>query len=203
MNTKELIGLKIEDILVWSQMDVVGLDEAEVFIKLKNDKVVGIPWDFESEEIEKEVRKGSFSIVKKASSLIKFRSEKYNLPEGKTYRDIMNEINEKQKSSFFGRLKLFFGIKDAIPKQYVIRKTYYEENPFGKIKDLMIVDFLMFDEYDSVGFLELEDGSVISEIATAPHGTGMAGLSYFENLEEFEDRCGANYNRLTLTLKLQ
>ncbi len=34
MNTKELIGNRVKDILVWSKMEVGGLDEGQVFIEL-------------------------------------------------------------------------------------------------------------------------------------------------------------------------
>ena len=38
--------------------------------------------------------------------------------------------------------------------------------------------------------LELENGNIITEIATGPHGTGMAGLHIFQSLKDFEKKCG-------------
>lgn len=43
MDTKYIIGHKIKDILVWSKIEVGGLDEAEVFIELENGITIGIP----------------------------------------------------------------------------------------------------------------------------------------------------------------
>ena len=54
----------------------------------------------------------------------------------------------------------------------------------------------MFDNYDSAGFLELENGFIISETISSPHGTGAAGLNFYENLSDFEECCGSDYKRL-------
>lgn len=54
----------------------------------------------------------------------------------------------------------------------------------------------MFDDSDSVGFIELENGYIITEILMSPHGTGMAGLNYFDSLKTFEDSCGTEYKRM-------
>ena len=54
----------------------------------------------------------------------------------------------------------------------------------------------MFDDSDSVGFIELENGFIITETIMSPHGTGMAGLNYFESLESFEESCGTDYKRI-------
>ena len=47
----------------------------------------------------------------------------------------------------------------------------------------------MFDDSDSVGFLELENGYIITETIISPHGTGAAGLNYYESLESFKESC--------------
>lgn len=57
MNIKEIIGRTIIDILVWSKMEVGGLDEAEVSISLDNNKIIGIPWNFETMNINNNPKK--------------------------------------------------------------------------------------------------------------------------------------------------
>jgi hypothetical protein len=46
----------------------------------------------------------------------------------------------------------------------------------------------MFDNSDSVGFLELANGCFITETIVAPHGKGHAGLNFYQSLEELESR---------------
>ena len=38
--------------------------------------------------------------------------------------------------------------------------------------------------------------SLITETIMSPHGTGMAGLNYYDSLKSFEERFGKNYKRL-------
>ncbi|WP_046755160.1 hypothetical protein [Kordia jejudonensis] len=196
MNTKELIGTSIKDILLWSKLEVGGIDEAEVFIKLTNDKTVKIPWSSTSENIETKLKSGAQSLIQKAKNKIKIDTIEYNFPEGKTWNDIQKEVEEHQKSSLFGRLKYMIGIKNKIPKEYIIETITYQDNTIKKLENEKIVDFLIFEDADSVGFLELENGNLLSETITAPHGTGMAGLVFFENIQEFESHCGTDYKRL-------
>ena len=53
----------------------------------------------------------------------------------------------------------------------------------------------MFEDSD-VGFIELENGYILTETIMSPHGTGMAGLNYYESLESFEESCGTDYKRI-------
>lgn len=84
----------------------------------------------------------------------------------------------------------------GIPKEYKVYKTEYRENKLKFLKNQKIIDFLMFDDSDSVGFLELENGYIITETMISPHGTGMAGLNYYDNLKSFEEYCGTGYKRI-------
>ena len=191
MNTQEIIGRTISDIFVWSKMEVGGLDEAEVSIQLDNGKVIGIPWDFESERIEKELRKDSESLFSDLSDIPEYHIN----PEGKSIQEVL-DTKKKIESSFFGRIKKAVGLGEGIPKEYRVYKTEYRENKLKHLKNQKIKDFLMFDDSDSVGFIELENGFIITETIMSPHGTGMAGLNYFESLESFEESCGTDYKRI-------
>ena len=191
MNIKDLIGHQIKDILVWSKLELGGLDEAEVFIKLENGKTIGIPWDFDTKDIEQKIRKGARSLFVNLADIPVYEIN----PEGKTIAEVL-AAKEKRANSFFGRIKKVFGIKEGIPKEYRIHKTSYVENKTKYLQNQKIVDFLVFENSDSVGFLELENGYLISETTMAPHGTGMAGLNFYENLQKFESNCGTDYKRL-------
>ena len=191
MNTQEILGRTISNIFVWSKMEVGGLDEVEVSIQLDNGKVIGIPWNFESERIEKELRKDSESLFSDLSDIPEYH---INL-EGKSIQEVL-DAKKKRESSFFGRIKKVFGLDEGIPKEYRVYKTEYRETKLKHLKNQKIKDFLMFDDSDSVGFIELENGFIITETRMSPHGTGMAGLNYYESLESFEESCGTDYKRI-------
>ncbi len=197
MNTKSLIGNRIKDIYVWTEMEVGGLDQGQVFVELTTGQIVRIPWDFDSENIETNPKTNSKSLIQKSPNKFKVNSIEFNLPKGKTFQDVRKEVKTKQNSTFFGRLKSVFKINYGIPKKYISKTTGIVDNEMKKLKNLKITDFLMFEDSDSVGYLELENGNIITETLTAPHGTGMAGLNVFENLKDFENLCGTEYKRLT------
>lgn len=191
MNTKEIIGRSITDILVWSKMEVDGLDEVEVFIQLDNKKTIGIPWNFESENLETEPRKDSKSLFYNLSEI----PEYYINPEGKTIQEVL-DAKKKNQSSFFGRIKKAVGLEEGIPREYKVYKTEYRENKLMYLKNQKIMDFIMFEDSDFGCFLELKNGFIITETMMSPHGTGMAGLNYFESLKSFEERYGVDYKRI-------
>lgn len=191
MCTKEIIGRTITDILVWSKMEIGGLDEAEVYIQLDNGKITGIPWDFESKNLERQPKKDSKSLFSDLSDIPEYHINS----EGKAIQEVLDE-KKKRGNSFFGGIKKAIGLNEGIPKEYKVYKTEYRENKLKYLKNQTIVDFLMFDDSDSVGFLELKNGYIITETMMVPHGTGLAGLNYYENLEFFEKSCGTDYKRM-------
>ncbi len=191
MTTKEIIGRTITDIFVWSKMEAGGLDEAEVLIQLDNGKTIRIPWDFEAENIENKPKKDSESLFTDLGDIAEYHIN----PEGKTIQEILNAKKEKE-STILGRIKKALGLSEGIPEEYRPYKIEYRENKLKYLKNQKIVDFFMFDHYDSVGFIELENGYIITETMMSPHGTGMAGLNYYESLKSFEDSCGKDYKRM-------
>ena len=172
-------------------MEVGGLDKAEVAIQLDNGKLIGIPWDFDSENIEKVLRAGSESLF---SSLGDIPVYSVN-PEGKTIQEVL-DVKKKRESSFLCILKNRIGLGDRNLKAYKVCKTEYRENKFKFLKDQIIIDFLLLEDSDSAGFIELENGYIITENIMSPHGTGMAGLIYYESLQDFEESCGQEYKRI-------
>ena len=191
MNTKDIIGKTITDIFVRSKMEFGGLDEADVFIELENERIIAMPWDFESENREQRPGKDWKSIFSDMSDVPEFHIN----PERKTIAEIL-ESQKKRASSVLGRIKKALGIPEGISGAYKPYKIQYKKNRLNHIKNKKIVDFLMFEGADSAVHIELENGYFITETKMSPHGTGMAGLNYFESLSAFEDSCGTNYTRL-------
>lgn len=191
MNTKEIIGRTVTDILVWSKMDLGGLDEAEVYIQLDNNKIIGIPWDFESENLERQPKQDSKSLFSDLNDIAEYLIN----PEGKSIQEVIDS-KKKRESSFLGRIKKAIGLGEGLPREYRVYKTVLRENKLKYLRDQKIVDFLMLDDPNSDGFLELENGYILKETIMAPHGTGMAGLNYYDSLKKFEERFGKNYKRI-------
>jgi len=191
MQTHELIGQTITDIFVWSNIEVGGLDEAEVFIKLDNGIIVGFPWHIDSSNIEKPLRDDAKSVFDNLSEIPII----YVNPGGQSIEEIIT-AKKKRDASLFGRMKHIFGLNKGVPKEYKPYKTEFIENPLKHLKTQKIGDFLMIDDADSPGYLELENGYIITETPLSPHGTGMAGLNYYKSLSDFEECCGTNYHRL-------
>lgn len=114
--------------------------------------------------------------------------------EGKIIQETVDTQKERQ-SSVLCRIKNSLGLGGGMPKAYKTHHIEYRENELKYLKNQKIVDFLMFEDSDSVGFLELENGYIITETTFSPHGTGMAGLTYFQDIIQFEERCGKDYQR--------
>jgi hypothetical protein len=191
MNTKEIIGRTITDILAWYKTEIGGLDKAEVFIQLDNEKTIVIPWDFESKNLETKPRRGSISIFSNMDDITEYH---VNI-ERKAIQEVI-EARKRRESSVLGLIKKALGLGEKIPKEYKVYKIVTKENNLKYLKNQKIVDFLMFDDYDSAGFFELENGYIITETRISPNGTGASGLNYFENLKSFEQCCGTDYIRL-------
>lgn len=192
MKIKELIGQKITDIQVWSNLEVGGLDVAEVYIKLNNGKTIRIPWSFDAENIEQDIPENAKSVFSDLSDI----QIRHINKEGKSVQEII-EAKKKRENSCFGRIRSFFGIVELVPREYKTYKMTHKENKRKYLKDQKITDFLMFEGFDSVGFLELENGYIITERTVVPHGVGGAGLEYYENIHDFEQRHGNEYLRFT------
>ncbi|KXX69356.1 hypothetical protein [Flammeovirga sp. SJP92] len=191
MNIEQVIGHTIKDIFVWSKVEFGGLDEADVSIQLDNDKIIGIPWDIESEHLEKVLKKDSKSLF---SDLKHIPQHPMN-PDEKTIQRVIDAKSESA-SSFLGRINKVFKFGIEILREHEIYKIKYHDNKLNYLKDQKIIDFLIFDDSDFVGYFELENGYIITEVLMSPHGTGMAGFNYYDSLISFEEQCGKNYRRL-------
>lgn len=88
--------------------------------------------------------------------------------------------------------------KDQIVNEGQLENT---NSIFQKIQkvdtDWMIKDLIEINNSDSLPYIELESGLLFTEETFSPHGTGMAGFRYFENLNTFEAFHGKDYYRLS------
>lgn len=91
----------------------------------------------------------------------------------------------------------------ALNKNAISLFNGYRKNKLNNLKDRTITDIIWYAEemeMDKV-LLLLDNGCVITETTIAPHGTGFAGLNYFENLEAVSERRGTGYLKFTDTGK--
>jgi hypothetical protein len=69
----------------------------------------------------------------------------------------------------------------------------------GPVINKKIIDLIYFDEPDTRECFLLEDGSVITETNMSPHGTGHAGLNYFQTIQKLIDFKESDFRRLSET----
>ncbi|MEM7656928.1 MAG: hypothetical protein AAF399_12420 [Bacteroidota bacterium] len=192
MQTRQLIGQKIQDILVWSKVEVGGLDQAKVFLQLEQGVFVGMPWDLEQEHLESAPIEGSVSLFDKLQDEAIYDVN----PEERSVAEIL-EAKEARANSWWGRIKKSFGITEGLPKEYRPYKIEYRENQTTHLQGQVITDILMFEDSDSSLIIELENGYFLRETSIAPHGTGMAGLHFYTSLQHFESRYNSEYVRFS------
>lgn len=195
---EDILGRRITNIYCKYGKEQGWLDTAECFIELDKQLVTYIPWTLsESRKLELlEVAQGAKSLFSDLSDIPVYYVNK----EEKSIGEV-RENHEKRKNQFFHKLlNKLLGFEPLI-REYRPYKTTYLENKLKYIKDKKIVDFIWFEEEDFKGFFLLENGYLITDTTMAPHGTGMAGLNCFENIEKLMERRGTNYEKLTDHLK--
>lgn len=192
MLISELIGRRITNIYVLYEPEVGGLDQAECFIELDNLVIIGIPFEFSDEIRVKKRNKNTVSIFADLSDY-----PVYHVNKDKKNNGEIAENHQKLKRSFLNRvLKVLFGYIPPV-KEYQPYKVEYRENKLKYVIDKTIVDFLWYPDEIEKGFFLLDNGYIITETNIANHGTGLAGLNYFESLDELKKRRGDKYNKLS------
>jgi hypothetical protein len=107
------------------------------------------------------------------------------------------EIRDLKKSA-----KSIF--KDSNKMKFInwFRKVVFGYSPiaYPEINNLLnkiITDILWYEDDDTHGYIELNNGYVFTIMAMAPHGTGATGLRYFQNIELLKAQRGEDINKLT------
>ena len=192
MKTEEIIGKTITNIYSLVKMEVGGLDTGECFIELNNKFIIDIPFGKSEDIWLKELNKKAKGLFDDLADYPVYHVNKDN----RTIRAV-SENHLQQRQSIFSKLRnVFYGKHNAI-KEYQPYKTDYRENKLKHIKDRIIVDFIWYAEDCDKGLFLLDNGYLITETVVAPHGTGLTGLNYFENLESLIERRGYEYSKLS------
>jgi hypothetical protein len=89
-------------------------------------------------------------------------------------------------------LNLFADLSD-----YQAYEVEYRENKLKNLKDRKIIDFLWYADDSEKGLILLDNGYIITETTIAPHGTGLAGLNFYENINDLILSKGNDYSKLT------
>jgi hypothetical protein len=192
MRTEELINKTLTNIYSLVKMEVGGLDTGECFIELDNEIIIDIPFGFSDDIWIKDLDEDALRLFADLSDYPVYHVNKDN----KTVGEIADNY-QRQRRTIFNRLrKVLFGHDIAI-KDYQPFKVDYRENKLKHIKDRKIIDFLWYDDDSEKGFILLDNGYLITETNFAPHGTGLAGLNLYENLNDLTNAKGNEYFKLT------
>jgi hypothetical protein len=187
MQLEELIGRTITNIYSLVEMENGGLDTGECFIELDGKLVIDIPYDSSQEVLIKELNRKAVSLFADLSDQPVYHVNK----EKKTIGEIADNY-QKQKGTFFNRLRKFlFGDGPEI-KEYLPYNVEYIENKLKHIKGRKITDFIWYNEIGDKGYFQLDNGYLMTETTTAQNGTGLAGLNYYQSLSQLIDVKGCN-----------
>jgi len=193
MTTKNIIDKIITDIYLSIKMEVGGLDIGKCSIQIDGKAFFDFPIGPEDESLETNISGDAESIFKDLSDVRVYHVNK----EGKNVGEIARNF-KKQQDSLAGKLrKLLFGKELLMPKEYAPYKVEFQENRLKHIKDKKIVDFIWYPEDTEKGLLLLENGYLITETLCAPHGTGLAGLNIFDNIDLLVSQRGGDYLKLS------
>lgn len=192
MHTEEIIGKTVINIYSLVTMEVGGLDKGECFIELDNKYIIDIPFAKSGDIWLKDLNKDAVSLFADLSDYPIYQVNKDNKTVGEN-----TENYQRQRLNIFNRLRKFLFGQDIVMKACQRYKVEYRENKLKHIKDRKIVDFIWYADDSDKGLFLLDNGFLISETTVAPHGTGLAGLNYFESLENLTERRGNEYFKLT------
>lgn len=192
MRTEEIIGKTLTNIYAWVSMEVGGLDTGECFIELDYQYIIDIPFGQSDEIWVKELNNKAESLFADLSDLPVYHVSKENsTAEG------IGESFHRRKRNIFNRLRSLLAGQNILIKDIEPYKVDYRENKLKHLKNKKVVDFIWYTDDGNKGFLLLDNGYLITETTVAPHGTGLAGLNYFESLESLAERRGSGYVRLS------
>lgn len=190
MLIKNLVGKTITNIYSIIELEHGGLDKGECFIELDNTTVIDIPWGEGEDVYIKDLAPAAKSLFEDLSDIPLYHVNKDNKPIETIAREY-----QQQKRPLLGRIKRLFG-QALIIKDYLPYKIEYNENKLKYIKNRKIVDFLWYEYEIEKGFIELDNGFIITEVTIANNGTGLVGLHYYEDLSFLIKQKGNHILRL-------
>lgn len=191
MLIEDIFGKTITNIYATFGIDQGWLDTADCFIELDNKLIIGFPYGFDKNVWVREIDKESVSLFKNLEDypVYHVNKERKSIEEiAKSYQKRKNNILYKIRNALFG--------KELEIKEYQPYLIEYKENKVKYIQNSKIVDFLWYDDDSIKGLFLLENGYIISETQMSPSGTGMAGLNYYESLDELSASKGDDFKSL-------
>lgn len=187
---EEIIGKTITDIRCKYGKEDGWLDTAECYIELNHQFFIGIPYGHTKDVLIVEPDAEAETIFGNLSDIPHYHVNK----EGKTITEVA-EAHKKRKRNVFNRLRKALFDYDPPIKEYRPYKVEYRENKLKYIVNRIIVDYLWESNTTEKGFFELDNGYLISDQHMAPHGTGLAGLHYYDSLSSLKERKGDSLKR--------
>jgi hypothetical protein len=192
MKINELIGKTVTNIFSLVEVNDYGLDIGECFIELDNNFIIEIPFEYTEDIRIKKLNRKAVSVFKNLKD-IPF----YLVNKDKKSISELTEKYQKQRQSIFNRILRFLFGYEPVLKDYVPYKTEYKENKLKHIKGRKITDILWYDDESEKSYFLLDNGYLITETTVSPYGLGLAGLNYYESLNDLENEKGNEYFKIT------
>jgi hypothetical protein len=184
----EIFGKTITDIrCVYGQLDG-WLDTAECFIELDHKFYIEIPHGFSKDVLLLEPDPEAKTIFGNLSDIPICHINK----EGKSISEVEG-VHRGRKINIFHCMRNFLFGHDLLINKYKPDKVEYFENPLMNIINRTIIDYWWKDKANEKGFYKLDNGYFISDQYTAPTGTGLAGLHYYDSINSLKHRKGPDF----------
>lgn len=181
MKLEAIIGKTITNIYCISGVQDEWLDTAECYIELDRTITIRIPSGYSKEIFICEPDEKAESLFGNFEDYPHYHVNK----EKKSIEEIRDRYNRRKKNIFNRIRKVLFG-HEITMDEYRPYKIEYMEDKMKYIPNRKIVDILWFEGEKEEGYLLLDNGYLVSETIMSPSGTGLAGLNYYESLEDLE-----------------
>jgi hypothetical protein len=191
MQIRELIGRKIANIYELVKTEAGGLDTGECFIEFDDHLIIGIPYDTDQEVAIKELDPQAVSLFTDLSDIPIYHVN----PEHKTIGELAAGY-QQQNGSLLLRIRSWLLGHTALVKAYQPYKVDYHENKLKYLQGRAITDFIWYNEMGEKGYFLLDNGLLLTETTTAPNGTGLTGINYYDSLSQLTAAKGSDFCRL-------
>jgi len=186
----DVIGKTITDIRCKFGKEDGWLDTAECFIELDRKFYISIPYGYPNYIFIANPDPGAESIFNNLTDIPAYHVNKDN----KSIDEIAGTYKKQQRRAIVRFAKKWFGYQPSIPL-YQPYKSEYRENKLKYIINRRITNYLWEKDETEKGFFELDNGYLITEQIMSPHGTGLAGLNYYESFSELKEEKGDGFLR--------
>lgn len=198
MRLEELLGKTVTNLYTLVKTEVGGLDTAACFVELDNQTLIEIPYGFSGTVDVVYLDKNAISLFKDLSAVPIYHVNKAKLSIGEIIAQ-----NEQKTLSLIQRIKKNIFGSNPLKSAYKPYLITYQENKLKQLKGKKINDLLWYPDDSEKGIILLENGCLFSETLVAPHGTGLAGINFYEHINELIQRKGGNFKRLSFEKEIQ